>query len=309
MCFSARIETAFREYLRITGAEVDLQQFYEIYSARMADQSVRIPRGLDRNFDNPKSDAERRIKALIAQHRDVTASQLETEIFAQRKRLADADRKLLVKETKAARESKRIATGKMTAALERLSLQRGVQPHELDARVFPMHYVPIVINHGGRVVVRLARYHCRQAGKPPSIDRQFPGLYNARRDNLEKFWREQFGAQHALMLAESFFENVERHGRNTVLHFVPRPATTMLIACLYSHWVDPKDGKHLLSFAAITDEPPAEVRDAGHDRMIVNIQAQNVPVWLAPQGRPLNELQAILSDRQTPYYAHEELAA
>jgi putative SOS response-associated peptidase YedK len=83
----------------------------------------------------------------------------------------------------------------------------------------------------------------------------------------------------------------------------------MLIACLYSEWVDPGDGKKLLSFAAITDEPPTEVRDAGHDRMIVNIQTQNVGRWLAPQGRPVEELQAILSDRQMPYYAHEELAA
>ena len=172
-----------------------------------------------------------------------------------------------------------------------------------------MNYAPIVINDGGRVVVRLARYHCRQAGKPASIDRQFPGLYNARRDNLEKFWREQFGYHHALMLVDSFYENVERDGRNAVLHFVPRPATPMLIACLYSEWVDPGDGKKLLSFAAITDDPPAEVRDAGHDRMIVNIQPQNIGRWLTPADRPVEELQAILNDRQMPYYAHEELAA
>ena len=37
---------------------------------------------------------------------------------------------------------------------------------------------------------------------------------------------------HAVMLVESFFENVEREGKNQVLHFVPRPAGTMLIACL-----------------------------------------------------------------------------
>ena len=129
MCFSARVETAFREYLRMTGAEIDLKQFYEIYSTRMVDKSVRIPRGLDRNFDNPKSDAERSIKALINEYRDVTVPQLDTEIFAQRKRLADAERKLLAKETKAARESQRIATSKVTAALERMSLLKGVQPH------------------------------------------------------------------------------------------------------------------------------------------------------------------------------------
>ena len=70
----------------------------------LLDNSVRIPRGLDVNFDHPKSDAERSIKARINEYREVKVSQLETEIFAQRK-LADADRKLLAKETKAARES------------------------------------------------------------------------------------------------------------------------------------------------------------------------------------------------------------
>ena len=34
------------------------------------------------------------------------------------------------------------------------------------------------------------------------------------------------------MMVESFFENVEREGKNQVLHFVPKPADTMLIACL-----------------------------------------------------------------------------
>lgn len=309
MCFSARIETSFREYLRLTGAEIDLAQFLEIYGTRMVDKGVRIPRGLDRNFDNPQSDAERSIKALIDEHRNVAVSQLETEIFAQRKRLAEAERKLLAKETKAARDSQRIATGKVTAALERLSLQKTPHPDKDDARIFPMSYAPVVVNDGGRVVVRLARYHCRQVGKPASIDRQYPGLYNARRDNLEKFWRDQFGHHHALMLVDSFYENVERGGRNTVLHFAPQPATTMFIACLYSVWVDPRDGKRLLSFAAITDEPPAEVRAAGHDRMIVNIQAQNIGRWLTPAGRSANELQAILDERQMAYYTHEELAA
>jgi putative SOS response-associated peptidase YedK len=111
------------------------------------------------------------------------------------------------------------------------------------------------------------------------------------------------------MLVESFFENVEREGRNQVLHFVPRPADTMLMACLCSSWKDPKGGPGLLSFAAITDEPPAEVVAAGHDRMIVNLKPENVDAWLAPAGRTPEELQSILADRQAPYYEHEVLAA
>jgi putative SOS response-associated peptidase YedK len=94
-----------------------------------------------------------------------------------------------------------------------------------------------------------------------------------------------------------------------VLHFVPRPAGTMLIACLAAEWRDPKGGLPLLSFAAITDEPPAEVAAAGHDRMIINLKPQNLDAWLKPVGHSLQELDGILADREAPYYEHEVMAA
>jgi putative SOS response-associated peptidase YedK len=65
----------------------------------------------------------------------------------------------------------------------------------------------------------------------------------------------------------------------------------------------------LLSFAAITDDPPAEVSAAGHDRMIINIKPENLDAWLQPQGKSLEEMQTILGDRQAPYYEHEVMAA
>ncbi|HEU4781125.1 MAG TPA: hypothetical protein VFS58_14680, partial [Steroidobacteraceae bacterium] len=68
-------------------------------------------------------------------------------------------------------------------------------------------------------------------------------------------------------------------------------------------------GPPLLSFAAITDEPPPEVAAAGHDRMIINLKPAHLDAWLSPAGRSLDELQAILSDRQAPYYEHEVMAA
>jgi hypothetical protein len=43
--------------------------------------------------------------------------------------------------------------------------------------------------------------------------------------------------------------------------------------------------------------------------MIVNLKPENVAAWLTPQGRSEEELQALLSDRQAPYYEHEVLAA
>jgi putative SOS response-associated peptidase YedK len=309
MCYSAQIQAAYLQYLKRTGAEMDIDQFVEIFGARITDSGIRIPRSVERWFDEPRNEGERKVKALIDQWRAAETTKLEREVFAQKKRLADADRTLAAKPTKAAAESKRIATDKIAKTLERLDRLKATQPDVAEARIFPMHFAPIVMQEGSRRVMRLARYHCRKPNEPAFIDRKLPGLYNARRDSLGKYWRELFGTHHAVMLNETFFENVERDGKNEVLHFIPRPADTMLIACLYSQWRDPKTGASLLSFAAITDEPPAEVAAAGHDRMIINLKPENLAAWLTPQGRSVEELQRILGDRQAPYYEHEVMAA
>lgn len=308
MCFSAKVIQSLKEYLRLTGATPDLPQMEEIFARRLT-ENLRIPRGFERNFDHPQSPAEERLRQLLDQYRAQTITKSEQEIFAQKKRLADAQRKLLRKETKTARNDERIATSKIDAAIDRLGLLKGVQSHPDDDRIFPMTYGPIVVEREGKRSVQLGRYHLRPPGKPASIDRESPGLYNARRDNLEKFWRREFGRTQALMLVTSFFENVDQEGKNAVLHFMPNPAQLMWIACLYGEWTDPQGGHRLLSFAAITDEPPEEVRAAGHDRMIINIQPENAERWLTPVGRSSEELQSILSDRQRPYYEHQVEAA
>lgn len=308
MCFSAKVVQSLKEYLRLTGASPDLPQMEDIFQRRLT-ENIRIPRGFERNFDVADSPAEQRIRDLIGQYRSQTTAKLEQEIFTQKKRLADAQRKLQQKETKTARNDERIATEKIDAALHRLSQLNGTQPNSGDDRIFPMTYGPIVVESEGKRWVRLARYHLRQSGKPAFMDRKFPGLYNARRDNIQDFWRREFGHTHALMLVTSFFENVDRDGKNVVLNFTPTPAQLMWIACIYGEWTDPQQGTKLLSFAAITDEPPDEVRAAGHDRIIINIQPENAERWLTPSGRSADELQAILTDRQKPYYEHQVLAA
>ncbi len=314
MCYSAQLQAAYARYLRETGAEIDMDQFVEIFGARVSDSSIRIPRAVERWFDDPqfhekRGDSEQKIKGFIDQYRASEIARLEREVFAQKKRLADAERTLASKPTKAAAESQRIAGNKIGLALTRLERLKATQPDPEEARIFPLHFAPIVMQVGDRRVMRLARYHCRLPGEAAFIDKKLPGLYNARRDSLGKYWKGLFGLSHAVMLVDSFFENVQREGRNQVLHFVPRPAGTMLIACLFAEWRDPKGGWPLLSFAAITDEPPPEVAAAGHDRMIISLKPEHLDTWLSPEGRSLEELQNILSDRQSPYYEHEVMAA
>lgn len=137
--------------------------------------------------------------------------------------------------------------------------------------------------------------------------------------NLQGFWKNQFGHTHGLIVVNAFYENVNRHkaeGRdlapgeeveNLVLEFKPRPTQDMLVACLWSKWTGPGE-PDLLSFAAITDEPPAEVAAAGHDRCIVPIKPENVDAWLNPANASADRLLAILEDRERPYYEHRMAA-
>jgi putative SOS response-associated peptidase YedK len=165
----------------------------------------------------------------------------------------------------------------------------------------------------GQRVIKPMRYQCRPAGKPKFYDTKFPGTYNARRDNLEGFWQDLFGYSHGLMVVNAFFENVSRakmegcelqdgeKDENMVLEFRPNTGGEMLVACLWSQWKAPGE-PDLLSFAAITDEPPPEVAAAGHDRCIVPIKAGNIDAWLSPDSNNLVALHAILDDRDRPYY-------
>src|SRR5262249_17301015 len=134
-------------------------------------------------------------------------------------------------------------------------------------------------------------------------DARFPGTYNARRDSLGGYWRDLFGRSHGILVSPAFYENVARADGNVVLEFSPRPRQDMLVACLWSRWTAP--GEHdLLSFAAIPDEPPPEIAAAGHDRCIIPIKPEHLDAWLDPRRTGLAGLQAILDDRERPYYEH-----
>lgn len=121
----------------------------------------------------------------------------------------------------------------------------------------------------------------------------------------------------AKITGNAFYENVARHAmehrelapggkeENVVLGFRPRPQHDMLVACLWSHWKGRPDEPQLLSFAAITDEPPEEVAAAGHDRCIVPIKPENLDAWLSPDPADLGRQYSILADRDRPYYEHQ----
>lgn len=319
MCYSAQVEESFKRYVKQFGADIDIHAFVKLYGHRAEGAPLRIPKAMDANFAEPADADQRAIATMIEQYDRAELARHEQELFKQRKRLADAERTLQVRTTKAASESKRIATNKVKWLLARIA---DIKRHELlprDSRIFPGHYAPLMVIEHGRRVIKPMRYQCRPQGKPAFYDRKYPGTYNARRDNLEGFWKGQFGYSHGIMVVSAFYENVSRHsleGRelsageaeeNVILEFRPQPAQDMLVACLWSHWQGQGE-EDLLSFAAITDEPPAEIAAAGHDRCIIPIKPENIDAWLNPDPQNLAALYAILDDRERPYYAHRKAA-
>ncbi|MCU1145493.1 SOS response-associated peptidase family protein [Stenotrophomonas maltophilia] len=306
MCYSAQITAAYQKLVRMTGAALSLQEFAALYAHDPGKKRPKTPKSMDDAFRAGSSPAELAVWAEIEQWNRAESTILEQELFANRKRLADAERALQVKETKKAREDVRIAGNKIGRAKARLADLQRVEPKDRDSRVFPGVYAPVIVSEGGRLVIKPMRYQCRLAGKPANYDQRFPGTYNARRDSLEKFWAPAFGHTHCLMVVDTFYENVEGpDGKNQVVQFTPRTGEPMLVACLWSHWTDPA-GKEpdLLSFAAITDDPEPEVAAAGHDRTIINIKPEHVEAWLNPGLTDLTALYRIFDDKRHPFYEH-----
>jgi putative SOS response-associated peptidase YedK len=298
MCYSARVWADYRKYQREFGATLSIGEFAKLIHDREAGAKLKLPRALDLAL---AGEAAEGVGESIARWTRDQIAGLEQEIFKQRKRLADAERALAAKPTKKAAEDQRIATNKVEAALERLADLKRSEPLPKDSRIFPGMYAPVMVLEGGKRVLRPMRYQCRPEGKPALYDRKYPGTYNARRDNLEGFWKGLFGVRHGLMVADVFYENVTGpDGKNQVLAFTPKTGEPMLIACLWSPWSG--DGEELLSFAAITDEPEPEVAAAGHDRTIINIKPENVDAWLA--GGDPQAMYRIFDDKRHPFYEH-----
>jgi putative SOS response-associated peptidase YedK len=81
--------------------------------------------------------------------------------------------------------------------------------------------------------------------------------------------------------------------RKTVIQFRPLGRTEGLVAPVIFNTGD-LGGERVSAFALVTDDPPDEVRAAGHDRCPVFLSEQAWPAWLVPKGKTPKELDALL---------------
>lgn len=307
MCYSAQIEADYKKFVREFGAVVDLELFAQLWLRdNNKTRRPKTPRALDLSFLRPGDSSVAAIAAEIREWDNEEVAQLENELIKQTDRLATAELKLASKPTKTAANEQRISGNKIEQIKRKIADLKRANLEVRDSRMFPGYYCPVLVSEGGKLVVKPMRYQCRPAGKPAFYDEKYPGTYNARRDNLEGFWKGQFGHTHGLIVASRFYEHVEVDGENQILEFVPRTGEAMLIACLWSHWKDPKGIEpDLVSFAAVTDDPEPEVAAAGHDRTIINIKPEHIEAWLNPDPANLQAMYEIFDDKRHPFYEHK----
>ena len=311
MCYSAQIEADYKNLLANFGPVMSLGDFTQLWLKNNGGERHKVPRVLVETVGPMLPDDARR---AFAQGFASDELEWQAELFKQKKRLADNERKLAAKFTKTAEKEVGIAGRKIEQLKGWLDDLHRARLGPRDWDFFPQWYAPIMIREGDGYVIKPMRYQLRKPGLPASSDyvgegkaRRLSGTYNARRDNLERYWRKQFGYTHGLMVVDTFMEHVQdEQGVNHRLRFTPRTGEPMFVACLWANWVDP-DGVEpdLLCFAAVTDDPEPEVAAAGHDRTIINIKPEHIEAWLNPDPADLQALYAIFDDKRHPFYEHK----
>lgn len=318
MCYSAQIRADYTKLVREFGAMLSLDEFAQLYAHDPGKHRPKTPKAMDDGFAGARTAQGQDIVAKIQHWHAEEMQALDEEIRVQSARLKEAEEALAHRPTQKARNALRVAGNRIERAQARLDDLRRTGLLPRDSRIFPGVYAPVIVSEHGQRVIKPMRYQCRLPDKPARNDTLYPGTYNARRDSLASYWKSAFGHRHGVVVVQSFYEHVPRHALeqrglapgetpgNVVLEFRPQPPRDLLIACLWSEWEGPEG--RLLSFAAITDEPPRDVAAAGHDRCIVPIRAEHLDAWLNPDPQDLAALYRILDDREPVTLAYAEAA-
>ena len=134
MCYSAMVWAAYRKYVKQFHSKLSILEFVELFRRRAHGDKVSIPKGMAAAFADPHNEDECSIQAMINAFAAAESTRLEQELFSQRTRLVEAERKLQVKPTKAATDGQRIASNKIARAMVKLADLRRTDPRDSLSR-------------------------------------------------------------------------------------------------------------------------------------------------------------------------------
>ncbi len=178
-------------------------------------------------------------------------------------------------------------------AFEQLKIDGAAPFSEVKESIFPFTYAQVITARDQELVLTAKRYSLTPAwAKTPKVKW---ATYNARMNRpndktangLEHIydiptWREPFAKYHCLVPMTDFKESCyEGEASGHIVKFVPKEITFLFAAGIYSDWVDAATGEILSTFAVITTEPDAYIKNTGHDRSPVFLTPATGVKWLS----------------------------
>ena len=306
MCYSAMIEADLRELQKVFGVKIDWSSFDEAYAIRGQYSQAMIPSALDSYIiQNAETQSQKRLAKMAKAHYQKEIEKFSIKLRKYEQDVKDFELKLKngskIKDLKEKLEKRRA-----TVEWHKEKIEYYEKIEETGApRVFPNFYAPVIVKSEAENSIRLMRYHlCPKSGKELNAFQY--NLFNARRDKLldSRTWKPIFGKQHAIFPFYRFYESVEgKNGESKIIYFQPKDEKMMWAASIFEE--AKISAGSLLSFAAITDDPPPEVAAAGHDRCPVFIKKDHFENWLAPQNTSKEDLIQLLSSVVPTVFKHE----
>jgi len=182
-------------------------------------------------------------------------------------------------------------------------------------RIYPNYHAPVIIVEAGEKIIKPMRYqllpHFCEAEKytriNPKTNRKVQiKTYNARIDALEErhAWKNIFMKRHAIVPFKRFYEYLPRNGKSALASFNSKNHELMWAACLWDCWISADQKTKIESFAIITDEPPIEVEQAGHDRCPIFLKEELLDDWLNPMAESRDEIYEMLSQKEPTIFEY-----
>jgi putative SOS response-associated peptidase YedK len=190
--------------------------------------------------------------------------------------------------------------------LTRKPISNVFKTHDQDGRIYPGHFTHVMTLEGKTRSLKPMRYRLRPKGSQTEIPSRF-NVFNARLDSLENkmTWQPLFMRQHGLLPFVRFFEWVEQDNKKRLISFRPDRSDIMWAPCLWDYWENKEEQAGFYSFALITDDPPREIYEKGHDRCPIFLKEELINEWLTPQNKTKSEVYRLLKHKQEVFYLHD----
>jgi putative SOS response-associated peptidase YedK len=177
---------------------------------------------------------------------------------------------------------------------------------DADGRIYPGTFTHVMVHIKGERILLPMRCRVRPTNSEYEIPSKF-NVFNACMDSLEtrQTWRPLYMNQHGLLPFIRFFEWIEVDGKKRPISFKSVRHECMWAPCLWSYWYNSKEDVGFYSFAIITDDPPSEILEKGHDCCPIFLKEHLIDIWPNPRGKESSEMYSILKNKQDVFYLHE----